>query len=248
MPRKPPPNKIDWTADQLNLLKTNWAKLDNRGLANLLGLGLTSVRTKCYELGLLRMQLEYWTKAQINFLLKNYKTRGDVELTEIFNKKWKKEKGWTKKHIEKKRKYLKLNRTKRQVKAIHDRNVKRGLFKDCPRARWRMQGVFPEGTVRIWKNMLGRFKVIKIGGVYVHYAHWLYEQHFGKMKRGYVVGFKDRDNMNVVIENLEQISRAEHARRNSTGRKKYPEDLRETIKALRELNKLINNKRHETGK
>ena len=103
-------NKIDWTDKRLKFLKENFNTMTNQQIADSLGLKITSVRHKCYELGLYKMTLEYWTDEQVDFLLKNYKEKGGTELAEIFNKKWYKDKGWTKKHIEKKRRYLKLKR------------------------------------------------------------------------------------------------------------------------------------------
>lgn len=218
--------------------------MTNRELARELRISLVMVRMKCYSMGLKRMELEYWTPEQVRFLKSHYRKIGDVELAEVFEEKWPKNKKWTLKHIDKKRKYLGLKRTPRQVQKIFERNKKMGRFKFCPINRWILAGVFPEGTVRIWRSSYqtgpgSYFKAIKVNGKYVHYAKWLYEQHNGKMPPGYVTGFKDRNNMNVVIDNLECITRAEHARRNG---RKLPEDLRETIKLLNSLNELINKK------
>lgn len=241
------PIKYQWKPEEIKFLKKNFHSFSNKELASELRITLTMVRMKCYELGLKRMELEYWTPEQIRFLIRSYKKFGDMELAEIFSSKWKKNKGWRNKHIEKKRLYLKLKRTEAEKKRIFLRNKKMGRFKFCPVNRWIMQGVFPEGTIRIWRYSYekrggrggGYFKAIKIGGKFVHYAPWLYEKHFGKMPPGYVTGFKDRDNMNVVIDNLECISRAEHARRNG---RSLPEDVREAVKMLNELNNIINQK------
>ena len=108
-------NKIDWTDKRLKFLKENYNTMTNQQIADSLGLKITAVRHKCYELGLYKMTLEYWTDEQVDFLLKNYKEKGDTELSEIFNEKWHKDKGWTKKHIEKQRRYLKLKRTPEEI-------------------------------------------------------------------------------------------------------------------------------------
>ena len=232
-----PGRKIIWTEDMLSYLRDNYATNTNWELADHLGIGIVATRMQLYSMGFKRMEMEYWTAEQVRFLRKNYVRIGDVELAEIFEKKWPKNKPWTLKHIEKKRVYLKLYRTPEQIEAVFIRNKRLGRFKFCPINRWILQGVMPEGTIRIWNNAEGgQFKVIKTGGKYVHYARWLFSQHFGKFKRNHVVAFKDRNNMNVVIENLEQIPRSEHGRRNGT---KYPSDLRQTMKALKKLNVVI---------
>src|SRR5688572_22780245 len=131
-----PPNKHEWTKAEINFIKKNFFRLTNPQLANALGLTLTLVRTKCYEMGLKRMELEYWTPAQIRFLKKNYGKYGDKELAEIFNKKWKKKKSWTLKHIEKKRLYLKLKRTPQQLRKIKDRAIKKGVYLEGLKKTW----------------------------------------------------------------------------------------------------------------
>jgi len=111
-------NRIVWQDWQIKFLQNNWQRMTAQQLADALGLKRTIVRMKKYELGLYKMKLEYWSKEQIAFLKAHYKTTGDVELAEIFNQKWKKEKGWTKNHISKKMAQLGLSRTKEQYLAI----------------------------------------------------------------------------------------------------------------------------------
>ena len=110
--------RLIWTDDMISFLKINFLNMTNQQLADALGLKLTKVREKCYELGLKRMELEFWSKEQVDFLLAYYEIMGDVEIAEIFNQLYAKKKGWTFKHIEKKRRYLKLRRTRTQVKKI----------------------------------------------------------------------------------------------------------------------------------
>ena len=239
-------NEVIWTEKMKSFLRDNYTAMTNRQLGNKLKIGLTNTRKMLYATGLKRMEMEYWTSEQTKFLKSSYKLIGDKELAEIYNSKWKKEKGWTHKHIEKKRRYLNLKRTDAQKKKIHQRNVNNGRFALCPVKRWITMGAAPEGAIKIWHSGYrdGKFKVIKVNGMYVHYARWLFQMHYGKMKPGYVIGFIDRNNMNVVIENLESITRAEHARRNAI-RRKMPDDIKETISTLNQLIHLINKKQHD---
>lgn len=66
----------------------------NTELALFLGLPISNIRGICYELGLKRMELEYFTHVQVSFLKRNYKMKGDSELAETFQVKWPKKKGW----------------------------------------------------------------------------------------------------------------------------------------------------------
>ena len=196
-------NKIIWTKEMLKYLTDNWCSMTNKELAEGLGLHLTVVRMQLYSMGMKRMELEYWTHEQIEFLKANYKKIGDMEMAEIFESMWPKQKTWTKKHIEKKRKYLHLHRTMAQQIKVHERNVANGRFKNCPVYAWDVRGRAKKGTIRIWVNAKKySFKVIKLEQYWVHYAHWLWEQHYGPVPEGHMVTFKDGDNMNVVIENL----------------------------------------------
>lgn len=185
-------------------------------IAAALGLKITMVRMKCYELGLYNLVLEFWTPAQVHYLVKHYQTKGDKELAEMFNKKWMKKKGWSFKHIEKKRKYMSLKRTPEQLKAIHQRNVDQGRFLLCPVKRWLVTGVAKEGEIRMWRSDNGRMTPrIKVKGKFIHWARWAWKSTHGRIPKGKVVVFKDDNPYNISIDNLETITRADNSRRNS---------------------------------
>lgn len=115
-----------WTEDMLAYLQNNFYKYANTELAKHLKLTLTVVRNKCKELGLKKMEMEYWTAEQTAYLIAHYENTGDVELAEYFQVTWPKKKRWTAKHIEKKRLYLKLKRTPEQGLAIKQANAAPG--------------------------------------------------------------------------------------------------------------------------
>ncbi|WP_417200080.1 hypothetical protein [Bizionia sp.] len=231
-------NKITLEPHEEAYIKTHFHKRTNRELADVLGLKLTRFRQLAYAMGLKRMELEYWTNEQIEFLRANYKEIGDSELAEVFEVKWHKEKGWTKKHIEKKRRYLKLKRTKAQINKIHKRNVLMGRFKICPIKAWETMGQAPDGEKRVWYHQDNSpFVVIKTKTGFVHYNPWLWEQHYGKPAKGMVIRNFSTKLLDVKITDLKLITREENARLNSKNR--LPEHLRETQKLIRTLNKTI---------
>lgn len=236
--QKKHPLAKQWTLFEINFLRANYLKLTNKEMSTMLGIKLTSLRTQLYLLGLKRMELEYWTAEQVSFLLDHYKEIGDVEMAEIFQEKWPKNKKWTLKHIEKKRGYLKLTRTPKEIENIFFRNKENGRFKDCNFNRWVIQGVFPEGTIRIWKNQFGNeFMVIKTKKGFRPYAPLVYREHFGEPGEGMVVTTRDGDTLNIVPENLVAVTRAEITVNNSL--KRYPEELREIVQLNREIKKRI---------
>jgi len=209
------PLKKVWSKKEIEFLTKNWEAMTNRQLADGLGLTLTIVRMKLYEMGYKRMEMEYWTEPMVEFLIKNFRTIGDVEMTEIFQEKFPKQKPWTKKHIEKKRRYLKLDRTKKELEAIQQRNVDNGRFLICAIKRWETTGQAKEKEVRYWREQSGRFTPrIKIGGAFIHWGRWKWQQHRGQVPKGMNVVFKDNDPRNLTLRNLIILSDADLARRN----------------------------------
>jgi len=243
-----PVNKVVFTDEQITFIKDNFHSMTNLQLAKALGLRLTTVRTKCYELGLKKMEMEYWNEYHISFLQDNYKEIGDSEIADILQSVDPKKKGWSKKHVEKKRRYLGLKRSEQEKINIRIRNNEMGCYKDCAKKRWAKTGMAAEGEIRIWKHTYtphaASFKVIKTDSGFVNYSRWLYNKHFGTIPKGMLIGFKDRDNLNVVPENLELIDRAEHARRNNRI-KFYDPEFKELITAHKQLIYNLNKVKNE---
>jgi hypothetical protein len=202
-----PYNKILWTDEQLDFMRDNHSLLTNKQMADQLGMKVPSVRTKLYEMGLYKMRMEYWTDEQIDFLVENYKTLGDTELAEIFNQLWHKNKGWHKRHMDKKRKYLNLKRTPDELKVIKKRNVELGCFSMCAVKAWKSRGISPDGTIRFWKTYdSGRLiPHIKVNGGYVHWNRWFWEQCNGPIPSGHYIVFVGDPSI-LTIDNLRCIS------------------------------------------
>ena len=229
-------NKIQWTPEMVAYLKDNYKTSTNKQLAEALGLKLTSTRTKLYSLGLKRMNLEYWIKEQIIFLTETYQTIGDTELAAIFNTKWNKQKGWTKKHIEKKRRYLNLKRTEDQKRAIKKRNKELGCWNESAIKKWQTIGLSPIGTIKVWKVGTQKSKLIKTENGYVYLSRKLWEQHFGPIPKHKLVSYKDGNPLNCTIENLHLITRAENALINRNNVYKAPFEVKQTLITLNKLN------------
>ena len=69
----------------------------------------------------------------------------------------------------------------------------------------------------------------------LHVYNW--EKKYGKVKRGYIIVFKNGDTMNCKPSNLECITRKENMLRNTIHR--FPEDLQTAIRTVSKLNKTI---------
>ncbi len=210
--------KIEYIHDHETFIRENFDKMTNKELAAAMGFTIQYIRVKCHGMGLYRMRLEYWTEDQIQYLKDNYQHIGDKELSELFESKWKKNKSWTIKHIEKKRNYLNLKRTKAELQAIQDRNVELGRFKNCPTNRWLKYGVSKDGEIRMWRCQNGRYvPFIKVNGRFTHWARYTWEQANGPVAPGVNIVFKNNDPWEYPkgIEILTAVSDSELSRRNS---------------------------------
>lgn len=74
------------------------------------------------------------------------------------------------------------------------------------------------------------------------YNRHLWEQHHGPIPPSHIVAFKDGNRANCAIENLELISRADNARRNSMWTN-YPRELAEVIQLAGALKRKL--RRHD---
>ncbi|MBS0647365.1 MAG: HNH endonuclease [Verrucomicrobia bacterium] len=69
---------------------------------------------------------------------------------------------------------------------------------------------------------------------------WIWETKNGKVEKGFNVVFKDGNQLNCIIENLECISNAELMQRNTIHR--FPTELKSTIRLVKKLKRTINAK------
>lgn len=120
--------KVIFSEYEIQFLKDNFKNMTNKQIADALELKKTTIRMKAYELGLQRLEMEYWPDEAVKFLKENYHKIGDRELSRIFNKEFPKNKNWTSRHIQKKMGYLGLKRTKLDWFMIKERNRNNGSF------------------------------------------------------------------------------------------------------------------------
>lgn len=231
--------KIIFSDSEISFIQKNFQKMTNKEIADHLGLKITRLRTFAYEMGLKRMELEYWTPLQVKFLKENFQSIGDVEIAEIFENEWPKNKGWTKKHIEKKRRYLMLKRSKIELEEIQIRNTINGRFAICNKKRWEATGSNPIGTIVVWRSANYPMAHIKTENGYVHYNRWLWEKHNGPIPKNHNVVRKPGCSEIPTIEFLELLTKEQHAIRNKKKFDSLPEDLKEIIKITNKITKTI---------
>lgn len=212
-------NAITWTRAMITFLQRNYHRMSNRELSDGLGLRLTSVRMKLYELGLKRMELEYWTDEQVAYLKDHFRSKGDQELADEFQQVWPKKKIWSKKHIEKKRKYLGL------VRSIQEQfTIRTGRFNARDYSDFNGKN-FPQRKRRLW-HQNGKFRwMIKVGREFIPYHRYRWELFRGPIPKSKKIHFIDGDTTNCRLSNLALVSQRELAKLVS---KKVHEDLNDS--------------------
>lgn len=88
----------------------------------------------------------------------------------------------------------------------------------------------------------GYIEVRVISGKYVAKHRMIWESVHGKIPDSMVISFRDRNPLNVDISNLEMIHRSELMNRNTIHQ--YPEPLKDVIKSLNKLKKLVHEKQN----
>lgn len=209
--------KIILTDTQISFIKDNYNQLSNKELARHLNIKISILRPQLYALGLYRMQLEFWSEDEIALLVNNYQEMGDYELAEILQAVSPRQKGWTHKHIEKKRKHMGLHRSLQELAAIKKRNGSFGYWKACQQRRWDKHGRAPDGEIRLWsRDKRRQIPFIKLKGEFTPWARWAWQQQYGAIPEGMHVAYKCWDTNRLTdINNLELISKADMAQRNS---------------------------------
>lgn len=127
---KEPANKIKWAKQEVVFLRENYLKMTNAQLAKTLQKPLSGLRHKMKRMGLVRFKIKFrWTEPQTKFLEGAYRKYGDVEISEMLNKRWpRKARPWTKKHVSKKRFLMGYVRTQEELEAIKKRNIEQKRF------------------------------------------------------------------------------------------------------------------------
>jgi hypothetical protein len=172
---------------------------------------LSALRHQVRRMGLSKNILIHWSKQDINFLQKNYTKIGNVEMAGILNEKHrtfrvingkKTFRTFTKKHIEKKLKLLRLRRTSEQISAIMKRNLittnYRVITSDCNFWTQGLRKKYDEESVRIWKGK----RFVKINGSFTPYTRWFYHNYIEPVPKGWIVYHLDCDKLNDEPDNL----------------------------------------------
>jgi len=197
--------------DEIYFIKQNYDKLNyqqildhinsHRNSSNQINYSLLRHRFK--DLGLSRYSVQHWSKAQINFLIKNFRTIGNKELAMILSSdKFRGNKIFTRRQIDRKMTLLNLKRTPEEYTAIVRRNISLGYTKVNQKGN-SIKTPLPEGMVRIQR--LGKntpYNFVKVNGHFVMAGRYFYQQNFGIIPKGKILFRIDMDSLNDSFDNL----------------------------------------------
>lgn len=141
------------------------------------------------------VRLIHWIPEQTDFLLRNYKSMGNIEIAKKLNKMKLTKRKFNKKHIEKKMNLLGIKRSEDQLLFIKNKHKELGHYPGRVHAK-------EEGTVHV-RIMNGiPHPHIKKGNFFVKQCREVYKQQVGNIPPGHMIHFKDYNTMNLEPSNL----------------------------------------------
>jgi len=120
------------------------------------------------------------------------------------------------------------------IEDVYDK-VKHSMFKKGHRPHnWKADGSIVERNDKTGRLYL-YFKIKDSHWILYHNKIWM--DHHGPIPAKHIISFKDGNTLNCDISNLEMLSMAENARRNTIHR--FPDDVKEVIRLKAKLTKKI---------
>lgn len=251
-----PKIKVEWTPEELSFIRENYFKMTWNQLVDSLrknrsDIEIGSIRHQCVRMGLKKQVQIRWSNEDIKFLQDNYKIMGNIEIAERLNEMKrtyrvidgeKQYRVFTKKHIEKKLKLLKLNRSAEDRYSIYKRNLRIGKgyswTKENNAYTLGIRMIADLGEIRKWRCN-GRLRVyVKTEQGFISYPRKIWTEHFGPIPKGHNIVFRDGNPDNCLPGNLECISNAELALRNTIHN--YPSEVKDLFYLRRSLGEAIN--------
>ena len=200
-----------WTPEEIEILREFYPKTKTEDLAKVMGCKATRLYSKADELGLKKS--ESYMKAELERQADRLREAGGAKRYQPGHVTW--NKGMKGLDIGgRETRYKKGNKPHNTQPIGHERINRDGYL---------------ERKVRDGSPSRFNFKP-------VHRILW--EETHGPIPKDHVVVFKNKDRLDVRLENLEMISLVENARRN--GKARFPKEIRDVIQAKAVLTRRIN--------
>ena len=259
---------MKWNKEEIEILKKEYSRSDSKRMVELLpGRNRQGIKTKANQMGMKKENRSVFSEAEIEKLKELYAWHTNKEIAEImgFSVDTINNKGSNlglRKDIEFVRELARKNFTpdhparKYWIKPGHvpiNKGLKMEEYMTPDKIEICKRSMFKKGLVPHNAKPIGYERINKEGYVEVktkeprtfEFKHRLiYEQHFGKIPKGYNVNFKDGDRSNFDPSNLIAMDKGTQMVNNSIVR--YPKEVRSAITVVHKLNRII--KKYETDK
>ncbi|MFW5758393.1 MAG: HNH endonuclease [Bacteroidota bacterium] len=208
-------------------------------IADDLGLPVKKVNSYVWNKKISKISFKYFTPEEDEYVRKHYATKSYKEIGDALGRS----ESSIKRHA---RDILKLFRTPEEGRKIQEQKSKATQFKSGNEPH----NTKYDGALSVRKEKSGTpyiyIRVAKGKWELLHRKIW--EKHHGPIPKGYNVIFKDGNQANVDIENLELVSNQELMQRNGHYNRD-PEELTKLIQASgalqRQINKIIHNEQQQ---
>lgn len=212
--------KTEWSQEDVSLLTELYPNTLTADIAKKLGKGIYVVRNKAHNLGLIKSkEFRSMTGKKASNNPKTIATR------------------FSKGHVSE-------NKGKKQTEYMSAEAIEK------TKSTRFQNGIIPHNTKEIGYERINDEGYIYIKtelrerGKLKHRVVW--EQHNGKIPKGFNIQFKDGNRQNCNIDNLYIISRSEQLKTENSMYAKYPKEIQLAIKAKGALNRQINQLKKES--
>ncbi|KAA6337104.1 hypothetical protein EZS27_014786 [termite gut metagenome] len=231
-----------WTKEELHLLHIYYQSGDVSELAVQLGRTISAVKTRATRCGLKRSkELLVWNPDRVKILKQLYNKKTNAQIAEIlgvsegaasaaaFKQGLRKTEEFKREHSSKgffPKGHVPANKGKKQTEYMSEESIE----KTKPTRFGK--GHIPHNHKPVGYERTNRDGYIEIKvaepNVFEYKHKLLWRQHNGKIPPGQNIKFKDGNKLNIRIENLYMVSKAENIRENTMQR--YPDDVKKAIK------------------
>lgn len=200
-----------WTPEDVEILRQFYPSTRTEDLAQIMGMKVSRLYSKADSLGLKKS--DAYMKAELERQAERLRSLDGATRFQPGHPSW--NKGMKGIDIGGKETRFKKGRTPHNTQQIgHERINRDGYL---------------ERKIQDTKPTKLNFKA-------VHRIVW--EEAYGPIPKDHIVVFKNKDKLDVRLENLEMISMVENARRN--GKARFPKEIRDVIQAKAVLTRRIN--------
>lgn len=201
----PSQNNI-WSKEEEDFLRDNWGFETRHYIAHHLGKTLWAIKIKAKELQLPKVKsLKVWGRTAENFLKENYRHLSNKEMAKKLNEMLPfSKKSFTPMKVNDRLVALGIKRTDDELKYVKARNVKNGCMKGVGGSNEK-----EIGHISLRPNYYNNNGVrtpaykIKVSETkWQLFKHYVWEQHWGPIPKGYQVSTLSKNELNFTIEDL----------------------------------------------